>query len=442
MKEYNSLKIKKKFRFDQKKVKFLLYRVLPIVLVLVLSICSFKIFEKKISEIVANQKYTALAERGDIDDPISSDYNVSSIDWLSAYSSEDPNGFDPLALSPLSMVENIRPSSSLASNTFEVLLGYTNKQSKIWSIHDSINSDISAWIYINGLGINYPVAAESSGAREYYLTHSYDRTASTSGTLYFPIDCEINPISKNLIIFGHNMRDNTMFATLKNYLNGTQSFFNSHKYIFFDTLYGTYRYEIFSVYKTVPEDAYLRTSFSSNADFTGWCDQINTKSVFVNDSLTLSATDRILTLSTCDDTGKFRIIVHAKMVYPVPTVDIDNEYISSKTDDNSIDSTVNEETSSSATTSTVKENFEVGSAYRLNLSDHTSNMRLRSGPSTSKSVVGSLAHGTQMTILENTSDEWVKVKTAGGMEGYLLKKYLISENQFAYVASSDTVGAP
>ena len=101
MSEYKPIKIKRKKRLDPALLQTILYRVLPIVLVVIISVCGFSIFDKKISEIIANQKYTSLAERGTIDDPLSENYTSNNIDWLSQYSTLDPNGFDPLALSPL-----------------------------------------------------------------------------------------------------------------------------------------------------------------------------------------------------------------------------------------------------------------------------------------------------------------------------------------------------
>ena len=439
MREYKSVKITKRTRLQPDQVKFLLYRVLPIILVVVLSVSAFTVCEKKISEIIAEQKYSSLASRGTVDDPFSSDYDQTSVDWASAYSSIDPNGFDPLELSPLGVVDDIRPSSSLTSNIYERYYGYSNKQSKIWSIHDSVNSDVSAWIYMYGLGINYPVAQETADNKEYYLTHTYDKAKSTSGTIYIPSECSINPISKNLILFGHNMRDNTMFATLKNFLVGTNAYFNSHKYIFIDTLYGTYRYEIYSVYKTTPEDIYLRTGFASNSDFLTWCSQTQQRSNYKNDAISFSATDRILTLSTCDDTAKYRIIVHAKLVFPLPSDDIDETY---SPEFNPEDSNISSDVPNNSTSPNEKYDFKVDDRYIVTLKDHTSTMRLRSAPSTTSSVVGSLAHGTQVTILENKDKDWVKVKTIGGMEGYMLKQYLVFDEEFSFTIPTATVAPP
>ena len=442
MSDYKPINIRQKRQPNTKVIKMILFRIVPIVLAVVISICSFSIFEKKISEIIAMQKYSSLAPRGNIDDPNGTDYSSVSIDWMQQYSTLDPNGFDPLALSPLGLVDSLRPSDSLTPTAFEIAMGYTNKQSKIWSIYESVNSDVCAWIYMPGLGINYPVALEDKNNPDYYLTHSYDKTKSTSGMIFISSACDINPMSRNLVIHGHNMRDGSMFANLKNYLDGTKNYYDSHKYIFLDTLYGTYRYEIYSVYKTKPEDIYLHTDFASNATFLSWCEETNNRGLFKNSATSFSASDRTLTLSTCDNTGKYRIIVHAKMVYPIGTDDIDSKYV--PVDDTQTNTNVTPTPASpenpTPTPSTGSE-YVVGEAYRVNLNDHKSTLRLRGGPGTNYSTVGSLAHGTQLTLLSIEGD-WVKIKSIGGMEGYIMKKYIVSEASFSYTPSNAVIGPP
>ncbi len=438
MSEYKPVKFKRKKRLDPSFLRMLAFRIIPIILVTVISICGFSIFDKKISEIIANQKYENLAERGTIDDPTSTDYSLPSANWPDS----DPNAFDPLSLSPLGLTNGLRPSSTAGTTEFERALGYTNKQSKIWSIHDSINRDIIAWVYMFGMGINYPVAEDINNT-EFYLTHSYDKTKSTSGTLFMSSVCSINPLSKNMLIHGHNMRDGTMFATLNNYLKGTREFYAAHKYIFLDTLYGTYRYEIYSVYKTDPQDIYLTTAFGSNVAFLNWCNDTNSKGIFKSDKTTFTASDRILTLSTCDASAKHRIIVHAKMVYPVPTDDIDFAY-DEPNEDVVVTSTPapaeNNDAPQVVTPAPIP--FAPGTFYRVKLSDVKSTLRLRSAPSVTSNIQAGLAHGTQVTIISSDDSDWVKVRTEGGMEGYLQKRMLVPENEFSYSIPNGNVGAP
>lgn len=462
MSEYKPVKIKRKKRADSSLIRAMIFRIVPIVLVVVIAICSFSIFDKRISEILADSKYGDLADRGNIDDPSLDTYDPLNVDWLSLYSTTGNDGFDPLLLSPLEEVNGMKPSDMLASTEFERALGYTNKQSMLWSLNKSINEDITAWIYMYGMGINYPIA-EENGKKDYYLTHSYDHTPSTSGTLFMSSACSINPVSRNLIIHGHNMRDGTMFATLQNFLKGTRAYYDSHKYIFLDTLYGTYRYEIYSVYQTSPNSSYLYVDFDSNASFIKWCNQTNNRGVYKDSNVIFTPYDRILTLSTCDPSGKYRVIVHAKMVYPDPMTELEDSLNYGENDEqfgnpypeitDAIDPS--EATEAPAVTAAPTETpqlnvvtpapvepFQTGSLYRVKLSDQKSTLRLRNKPSTTSVVEAALANGTQVTILSVVDENWVKVKTQGGMEGYLQKGFLIPESDFFYTTPSDAIGAP
>jgi len=443
MNDYKPVKFKHKRKMSRATVRTIVFRIIPLILVVIIAVCGFTLFDKKISELIASQKYSELADRGIIDDPNDDTFASSDVTWENSYTTTDPNGFDPLSLSPLGLTNGLRPSASLGLTDFERALGYTNKQSKLWSIHDTVNSDICAWVYMYGMGINYPVAEDASNT-DFYLTHSYDKTKATSGTIFMSESCTINPISRNLILHGHNMRDGTMFATLNNYLIGNTSFYNAHKYIFIDTLYGTYRYEIYSVYKTNPEDIYLQTAFGSNAAFLNWCNETNNKGLFKSDTTTFSATDRILTLSTCDATAKFRIVVHAKMIYPVPTTDIDSGNTVVDNNDEPqivIDPEDVTPTPNNSEIVTPAPEFSEGSQYRVKLTDTKSTLRLRSGPGTNYNIEASLSHGTKVTIISQDG-EWVKVKTEGGMEGYLQKAKLVPESEFSYQIPGGEITAP
>lgn len=464
MSEYKPVKIKRKKRADSNLIRAIVFRAVPIILVIVIAICSFSIFDKRISEILADSKYGELANRGSIDDPSLDTYDPVNINWSTAYSTTGTDGFDPLLLSPLTETNGLKPSDMLGTTEFEKALGYTNKQSMLWSINESVNSDIVAWIYMYGMGINYPIAREN-GKKDYYLTHSYDGTPSTSGTLFMSDACSINPISRNTILHGHNMRDGTMFATLNNYLEGTRSYYDSHKYIFLDTLYGTYRYEIYSVYKTSPSSLYLYVDFDSNTSFINWCNQTNNRGIYKDSNVIFTPYDRILTLSTCDRSGKSRIIVHAKMVYPNPEEMLKDDPDALIPDDGAImHPSIDEEIDPSllpdnmpvepetpnetpvaplnVVTPAPAAQFQIGSLYRIKLSDQKSTLRLRNKPSTTSTVEAGLANGTQLTILSNYDSEWVKVMTEGGMEGYLQKQFIIPEQNFYYTTPSDNIGAP
>ena len=74
--------------------------------------------------------------------------------------------------------------------------------------------DIKAWLTVPGTVIDYPVMQSSADDPEHYLRRNYDDTWRMAGSLFFQYDCTLD--SRNLVIFGHNMSDGSMFACLRN----------------------------------------------------------------------------------------------------------------------------------------------------------------------------------------------------------------------------------
>lgn len=74
--------------------------------------------------------------------------------------------------------------------------------------------DIKAWLTVPGTVIDYPVLQSSADDPEHYLRRNYDDTWRMAGSLFFQYDCTLD--SRNLVIFGHNMSDGSMFACLRN----------------------------------------------------------------------------------------------------------------------------------------------------------------------------------------------------------------------------------
>ena len=105
-----------------------------------------------------------------------------------------------------------------------------------------------------GEEISLPVVQRKND-NDYYLKHDMYGNETAAGALFMTSFNELNPFGYNTIIHGHNMTNGSMFGKLKNYTTlGSQAFFDTHRRVYFDTLYGTYRFEVFSVYITNKED--------------------------------------------------------------------------------------------------------------------------------------------------------------------------------------------
>lgn len=162
------------------------------------------------------------------------------------------------------------------------------------------NKDFIGWIKIEGTDVDYPVMY-APDEKEKYLRHDFNMEYNDRGVPYIQEDC-VPGISDNLIIYGHNMDDGSMFEDLTKLED--YDFYKKHKYIEFDTLEDYGRYEIVAVFKT---SAYADVGFpyyqfvdADNVD--DYNDYINTcKELALYDTgVTPEFGDKLISLSTCE----------------------------------------------------------------------------------------------------------------------------------------------
>lgn len=172
------------------------------------------------------------------------------------------------------------------------------------------NSDTVAWIKVNNTKIEYPIVKAEDNS--YYLTHSFDKTYNSAGWIFANYKNKLDGTDKNIVIFGHNRRDDSMFGTLKNVLD--ESWYNNEANmdIIFATEDNNYKYRVFSVYQILNEDYYIQTEFE-NDEFVAFIEEIKQRSI-KNFNEEVSDKDTILTLSTCANNNKYRIVLHAKKI--------------------------------------------------------------------------------------------------------------------------------
>lgn len=110
-----------------------------------------------------------------------------------------------------------------------------------WDYLKSVNEDIVAWIQIEGTNINYPILKDKD---VYYLKHSFDKKYNSNGSIF---TTDLSPFEDNeTIVYGHNMRNGSMFSNLGNYLD--KDFLYSHLKFKIYTPNGDYEASVFSVY--------------------------------------------------------------------------------------------------------------------------------------------------------------------------------------------------
>ena len=179
-----------------------------------------------------------------------------------------------------------------------------------------INSDVVGWIKIGNTNIDYPVMQNG----DYYLHRNIYKNYSSHGTPYLAEYCNIQ-YSDNLIIYGHHMNDNSMFAQLDNYKK--YSFYENHKYIKFYSYYNgktiEKTYEVAIAFKTVAYSDkgfkyYNYTNFSDVQELNDFIENCR-KLEFYNTGIDINYGDKLITLSTCEYSQKNgRIVVVAKQI--------------------------------------------------------------------------------------------------------------------------------
>ncbi|WP_078379015.1 class B sortase [Sutcliffiella halmapala] len=175
----------------------------------------------------------------------------------------------------------------------------------------AINEDIVAWITIDDTRIDYPILQAEDN--DYYLTLNYLHEQSRAGSIFMDFRNDILNRDRHTILYGHRMKDGTMFGNLRKYL--TQDFYEEHPTFSYDTLYKSYEVEIFSVYVTTTDFYYIETEFEHDNDYANFIKELQARSVF-DSPVSVSAEDQIITLSTCDyqiDRNKGRLVVHGKL---------------------------------------------------------------------------------------------------------------------------------
>lgn len=173
------------------------------------------------------------------------------------------------------------------------------------------NSETVAWLKVNNTKIEYPVVKTKNN--DYYLTRSFDKSENSAGWIFADYKNKFDGKDKNIVVYGHNRRDGSMFGSLKNILSSKWYNNEENQNVIFNINGQNYTYRVFSVYQIEKEDYYIKTNFSSNNEYEKFLNTIKKRSVkdFKED---VSKDDTILTLSTCANNNMYRVVLHAKRI--------------------------------------------------------------------------------------------------------------------------------
>lgn len=173
------------------------------------------------------------------------------------------------------------------------------------------NSETVAWLQVNGTKVNYPVVQHSDN--DFYLEHDFYKRKTTNGWIFADYRNNFETFDNNTIIYGHNLINDTMFGSIPNIFKNKWFNNQNNHYIKLSTKNTNSVWQIFSVYKIEPTTDYLQAKFNSTTAYEEFLNKLKNRSTY-NFNTPLNYTDKIITLSTCDDTGTKRVAVHAKLI--------------------------------------------------------------------------------------------------------------------------------
>ena len=180
-----------------------------------------------------------------------------------------------------------------------------------WAKLKNMNNDLIGWLYIPDTVIQYPIVASTDN--DYYLTHTFDRTENACGSIFMDKGNKKDFSSDNTILHGHNMKNGTMFGSLREFEE--KSYWQSHPYIWIIRENIALKYEIFSVGITeAASDVYI-LEFGSEESFRNYIVNRTKLGAIYETGVNVTTNDKLLTLSTCtSDTEVGRRVVQAKLV--------------------------------------------------------------------------------------------------------------------------------
>ena len=180
----------------------------------------------------------------------------------------------------------------------------------------SRNDDFAGWINLPNTKLNYPIVYHPEDV-DYYLHRNFDDEYSAHGCIYVREQCDLQTPSDNVTIYGHNMKDGTMFAPLHGYQD--KEFWEDNQYIFLDTLTERHIYQVFCVFTTTASvgkgfEYHLFVDAADQAEFDDFVTQCMLRRMY-DTGITAEYGDKLITLSTCEySQTNGRLVIVAKRI--------------------------------------------------------------------------------------------------------------------------------
>ena len=169
----------------------------------------------------------------------------------------------------------------------------------------ALNPDVVGWIYLPGTQVNYPIVQASDN--DFYLYRLISGEHNSSGSIFLDAKASSLFLARNNPIYGHNMKNGTMFADMTRYVD--QEFYEEHPVAMLITPQKNYTVHIFSAYVTDAWDDAWKLGFDDGT-YGQWLEKLQNRS-YISGRRTPTVSDNILTFSTCTyETEDARFLVH------------------------------------------------------------------------------------------------------------------------------------
>ena len=176
------------------------------------------------------------------------------------------------------------------------------------------NPDVYAWISIPGTSIDYPIL-QSAEDDTYYLNYTIDKVKGLPGSIYTESLNAQDFSDNNTVIYGHNMKNGSMFADLHKYSDNL--FLKENAYVMIYTPDQVLKYQIFAAYVSDDKHILKTYDFTDDAVYQGYLNDIfamRQMGVILDKELEVTKENKILTLSTCNSVFDQRWLVQAVLM--------------------------------------------------------------------------------------------------------------------------------
>lgn len=171
-----------------------------------------------------------------------------------------------------------------------------------WKNLLDINTDVACWMYIPDTNIDYPIMQEQTFGKFFYLNRDIYKKEFSSGSLFIPCQPEgFENKDAHLLVFGHNMRNGSMFSQLSKYKS--KDFYLEHPYVYVYYQDRTEKWEVYSPYHTNKYDMIYNIPYEHGTkEYSNLLVYLEQQRLYEASDMDVTTSMNLLSLSTCDKT--------------------------------------------------------------------------------------------------------------------------------------------